>query len=225
MKYNTIVITGSNGASASELIRYFSTITKHVIGISRKPEVEFTHTNVEILTLDMGSYSDAENAVKSITSQHGTLDIWINCIGGFDMGSSIQDDRKNWEKMHCVNFSTCLHGCQVALSQMSIQGSGRIINIGSKAALDGFANAAAYLISKSSVHMLTQLMALEIAGSGITANAVLPGIIDTQANRKAMPDEDFTSWQSPLQIAKTIEKVIDTDQNGELVLVDNEVAF
>ena len=141
------------------------------------------------------------------------------------MGANIQDDAKNWDPMHSVNFLTCLYGCQAALSQMSTQGSGRIINIGSKAALDGFANAAAYLTSKSSVHTLTRLIALENDGSGITTNAVLPGIIDTPANREAMPDEDFASWQSPLDVAKTIERVIDSDQNGELVLVDNEVAF
>ena len=225
MKYNTMVITGSNGATARELIKYFSTITDHVIGISQKPAVTFPQSNVDIVTLDMGSHSEAESLAQIIARKHGTLDIWINCIGGFNMGSSIQDDRKNWERMHSVNFLTCLHGSQAALSQMSVQGSGRIINIGSKAALDGFANAAAYLISKSSVHMLTRLIALETAGSGITANAVLPEIIDTPANREAMPDEDFTSWQSPLQIAKSIENVIDSDQSGELVLVDNGVAF
>ena len=220
MKYNTMTITGSNGATATELIRYFATITDHIIGISRKPKMKFSQSNVEILTLDMGSHSEAKSAAKSIANEHGTLSIWINCIGGFEMGASIQDDRKSWDRMHSVNFLTCLHGCQAALSQMSAQGSGRIINIGSKAALDGFANAAAYLISKSSVHTLTRLIALEIAGSGVTANAVLPGIIDTPANRDAMPNEDFSSWQSPLDIAKTIERVIDSDQNGELVLVD-----
>ena len=225
MKYNTMVITGSNGTTASELIRYFSTITDHVIGISRKPKVEFSQSNVEILTLDMGSHSAAKSVAKSIANEHGTLRIWINCIGGFDMGSSIQDDVKNWDSMHSVNFLTCLYGCQAALSQMSDQGSGRIINFGSNAALDGFSNAAAYLISKSSVHTLTRLIALENDGSGITTNAVLPGIIDTQANRDVMPNENFESWQSPLQIAKTIERVIDSNKSGELVLVDNEVAF
>ena len=215
-----MTITGSNGVTATELIRYFATITDHIIGISRKPKVKFSQSNVEILTLDMGSHSEAKSAAKSIASEHGTLSIWINCIGGFEMGASIQDDRKSWDRMHSVNFLTCLHGCQAALSQMSAQGSGRIINIGSKAALDGFTNAAAYLISKSSVHTLTRLIALEIADSGVTANAVLPGIIDTPANRDAMPNEDFASWQSLLDIAKTIERVIDSDQNGELVLVD-----
>ena len=69
--------------------------------------------------------------------------------------------------------------------------------------------------------MLTRLIALENIENNITANAVLPGIIDTQANRDAMPNEDYSVWQTPLQIAKTIERTIDSDQSGMLVSVDN----
>ena len=116
MKYNTMTITGSNGATATELIRYFATITDHIIGISRKPKVKFSQSNVEILTLDMGSHSEAKSAAKSIASEHGTLSIWINCIGGFEMGASIQDDRKSWDRMHSVNFLTCLHNKRKNLS-------------------------------------------------------------------------------------------------------------
>ena len=97
----------------------------------------------------------------------------------------------------------------------------KIINIGSKAALNGFPDAGAYLISKSSVHMLTRLIALENIEYNIRANAILPGVIDTKSNRDAMPKEDFSNWETPLQIAKMIERVIDSNDNGALVTLDN----
>ena len=98
MKYNTMVITGSNGATARELIKYFSTITDHVIGISQKPAVTFPQSNVDIVTLDMGSPSEAESLAQIIARKHGTLDIWINCMdiyykpfGRIDQSSPLRD--------------------------------------------------------------------------------------------------------------------------------------
>ena len=153
--------------------------------------------------------------------QYQSIDVWINCVGGFAMGSSIKDDRENWNKMFEINFSTCLNGSQVALAHMCKQGTGNIINIGSQAAIDGFPDAAPYLVSKSSVHMLTRMIALENSGSNINANVILPGVIDTDANRQAMPNEDFSAWQTPLKIAQIIEQTIDSNESGLLVTVDN----
>jgi NAD(P)-dependent dehydrogenase (short-subunit alcohol dehydrogenase family) len=152
--------------------------------------------------------------------RYQSIDVWINCVGGFSMGSSIENDTTNWKTMFDINFLTCLHGSQAALMHMSKQGRGNIINIGSQAAIDGFPDAAPYLVSKSSVHMLTRLIALENTHNNITANAILPGIIDTEANRKAMPDEDFSTWQTPIDIALSIERTIDSNESGLLVSVD-----
>jgi short-subunit dehydrogenase len=221
MKYNTMVITGSNGATASELIRYFSKVTRHVAGISRLPKEDFSESNVKIFTADMEKPNEAHDVSNKIISKYKTIDIWVNCIGGFNMGSSIKDDSENWDNMFKVNFLTCLHGSQEALIHMTNQKMGYIINIGSQAAVDGFPNAAPYLVSKSSVHMLTRLIALENSNNNIRANAILPGIIDTNMNRDAMPDEDFSTWQTPVQIAKTIEDTIDSGKSGMLISVDN----
>ena len=220
MKYNTVVITGSNGATAQGLIRYFSTISDSVIGLARKQKVEFNEGNVTVLEADMSDYSSVHSISMDIMEQYQSIDVWINCVGGFAMGSSIQDDRENWDKMFEINFLTCLNGSQVALAHMCKQGTGNIINIGSQAAINGFPDAAPYLVSKSSVHMLTRLIALENSGSNINANVILPGVIDTDANRQAMPDEDFSAWQTPLKIAQIIEQTIDSNASGLLVTVD-----
>ncbi|MAA51036.1 MAG: hypothetical protein CMG76_00655 [Candidatus Marinimicrobia bacterium] len=219
MKYNTIVITGSNGSTAKGLINYFSNISHNVIGVTRTVRQEYEQSNISILTADMEKLTEVEAVASEIKNKFPSIDIWINCVGGFAMGSSIQDDNENWEKMYSMNFLTCLNGSRVALKYMVDQEDGHLINIGSEAALDGFPGAAAYLVSKSSVHMLTRLISLENKENNITSNAILPGIIDTSANRNAMPNEDYSTWQTPKQIAQMIERTIDEKCNGMLVRI------
>ena len=93
---------------------------------------------------------------------------------------------------------------------------GRIVNIGSQSAVKGMPLTGAYCASKVAVHMLTRAIALE-NGNGITCNAVLPGIIDTPANRKQMPDADHRHWVQPENIAKKIEQIIVSEENGALI--------
>ena len=219
MKYNTIVITGSNGSTARGLINYFSNISHNVIGVARTVRQEYEQSNVSILTADMEMLTEVEAVASEIKNKFSSIDIWINCVGGFAMGSSIQDDNENWDKMYSINFLTCLNGSRAALKCMVDQEHGHLINIGSEAAVDGFPGAAAYLVSKSSVHMLTRLISLENKENNITANAILPGIIDTSANRNAMPNEDYSTWQTPKQIAQMIERTVDEKYDGMLVRI------
>ena len=202
MKYNTIVITGSNGSTATGLINYFSNISHNVIGVTRTVRQEYKQSNVSILTADMEKLNEVETVASEIKNKFSSIDIWINCVGGFAMGSSIQDDNENWNKMYSMNFLTCLNGSRAALKYMVDQEDGHLINIGSEAAVDGFPGAAAYLVSKSSVHMLTRLISLENKENNITANVMLPGIIDTRANRNAMPNEavSYTHLRSPRDV-------------------------
>ena len=219
MKYNTIVITGSNGSTARGVINYFSNISHNVIGVARTVRQEYEQSNVSILTADMEKLTEVEAVASEIKNKFSFIDIWINCVGGFAMGSSIQDDNENWDKMYSINFLTCLNGSRAALKCMVDQEHGHLINIGSEAAVDGFPGAAAYLVSKSSVHMLTRLISLENKENNITANAILPGIIDTSANRNAMPNEDYSTWQTPKQIAQMIERTVDEKCDGMLVRI------
>ena len=110
MKYNTIVITGSNGSTARGLINYFSNISHNVIGVTRTVRQEYKQSNVSILTADMEKLNEVEAVASEIKNKFSSIDIWINCVGGFAMGSSIQDDNENWDKMYSMNFLTCLNG-------------------------------------------------------------------------------------------------------------------
>ena len=132
------------------------------------------------------------------------------------MGDLIENT-EDWEKMHSINFITCLNGCRAILPQFKKQNYGCIINFGSKEALDGFPTAAPYLISKSAVHSLTKLISIEMNDSQARCNAILPGIIDTPANRTAMPDEDYSTWETTDQIGSKINNILTDSISGELV--------
>ena len=84
------------------------------------------------------------------------------------------------------------------------QGSGVVVNIASRSALDHAAGAAAYAASKAAAVAMIDSLAADLRGTGVRANSVLPGIIDTAANRKAMPGADFSKWPKPEEIARVI---------------------
>jgi NAD(P)-dependent dehydrogenase (short-subunit alcohol dehydrogenase family) len=91
-----------------------------------------------------------------------------------------------------------------AVPAMLKQKSGSIVNVAAKAAFDHAAGAAAYASSKSAALALIDCLAQDLRGTGVRANSVLPSIIDTEANRRTMPDADFSKWPKPEEIARVI---------------------
>jgi NAD(P)-dependent dehydrogenase (short-subunit alcohol dehydrogenase family) len=223
MSANTIVITGASGATASSLIQYFSEHYNNVIGISRNANEIDCAENVYTLKADISIDKEAEDAINEIDKIYGKIDCIINCAGGFDMGETIEESQYQWDQMHSINFGTCLNTSRAVIPIMKKNNGGCIINFGSRAALDGFANAAPYLVSKSAVHTLTKLTAIETQDNNIRCNAILPGIIDTPANRDAMPDEDFSQWETTEDIAKMAHRIIQSSKNGELITLNQEL--
>jgi NAD(P)-dependent dehydrogenase (short-subunit alcohol dehydrogenase family) len=107
-----------------------------------------------------------------------------------------------WDRMYRINLRTALCSCGGALPHFA--GRGRIVNIGAGAATKAGAAMGAYAASKSGVARLTESLAEELRDARVTVNAVLPSIIDTPANRAAMPEADFSKWTSPAAIARVI---------------------
>jgi NADP-dependent 3-hydroxy acid dehydrogenase YdfG len=216
MNNKVLIITGSDGATAQGLINYFEDKYEHIIGFSRKKQVAYQHESVEIMKVDMLDSSTIISAIDSTLTKYQEINGWINCVGGFSMGSFIED-ADDWESMHSINFITCLNGCRAILPQLKKQHHGCIINFGSKAALEGFPTAAPYLISKSAVHSLTKLISIEMNDSQARCNAILPGIIDTPANRTAMPNEDYSTWESIDDIGSKINDIFKDSITGQLI--------
>ena len=127
----------------------------------------------------------------------------IHVAGGFAMGPIADTTVETWEHLIHMNATTCFLCCREAARTM--QGSdGRIVNVAARPVLVPSAQVSAYAASKAAVSALTLSLAEELAPSGIWVNAVVPSIIDTAANRAAMPDADHGAWPSPAAIAETI---------------------
>ena len=103
-----------------------------------------------------------------------------------------------------LNFRSGLALCRAAMPAMLARGGGAIVNVASRAAVDHGAGLAAYAASKAAAVALVDSLAADLAGTAVRANSILPSIIDTEANRRAMPKADFSKWPKPEEIARVI---------------------
>ena len=219
MKLNemNVVITGANGTVASELISFFTNRAAFVVGTVRQlSENVENENNSAIIEMDPLEHYSIDSAIGWINDEVGNIHAWLNIVGGFTMGNHVEEGHDDWNYMYNTNFMTTLNCCQQILPKMKQNGWGRIVNMGAQAAVKGMPLTGPYCTSKTAVHMLTKTIALE-NGNGIACNAILPGIINTPANRNQMPDADHGNWVSPKQIAIKIEGLLISDENGSLI--------
>jgi NAD(P)-dependent dehydrogenase (short-subunit alcohol dehydrogenase family) len=155
--------------------------------------------------VDAADEAAVREFVEGVVARHGRLDALVNAIGGYAGGTKLwETETKTYEQMLALNLRPCLTLARVAVPVMLRQKSGAIVNVASKAALGHAAGAAAYAASKAAAVALYDSLAEEVKGTGVRVNSVLPSIIDTEANRKAMPGADFSKWPKPEEIARVI---------------------
>jgi NAD(P)-dependent dehydrogenase (short-subunit alcohol dehydrogenase family) len=131
--------------------------------------------------------------------------VLVNTVGGYAGGTKLWElDTRVLDHLLALNLRSGYALSRAVLPAMLGQGRGSIVNIAAKAALDPPAGAAAYAASKAAALALMDSLAADTAGSGIRVNSVLPSIIDTAANRKAMPHADFAKWPKAEEIARVI---------------------
>jgi NAD(P)-dependent dehydrogenase (short-subunit alcohol dehydrogenase family) len=128
----------------------------------------------------------------------------VHVAGGFDMAPVTETTLEAFSAQWRINTVTAFLACREAIRKMRMSGGGRIVNVGSRAALEHPAGKIAYVTAKSALAAMTQAMAAETRADGIFINAVLPETIDTPANRAAMPQADFSRWTPPVSIAAAI---------------------
>jgi NAD(P)-dependent dehydrogenase (short-subunit alcohol dehydrogenase family) len=143
--------------------------------------------------------------IDGILQQYGRLDAMVNTVGGYAGGAKLwESDIKIFEQMLMLNLRSGLMLARAVIPAMLKQKRGAIVNVASKAALEHAAGLAAYAASKASALALMDSLAEELKGTGVRANSILPSIIDTEANRKAMPTANFEKWPKPQDIARVI---------------------
>jgi NAD(P)-dependent dehydrogenase (short-subunit alcohol dehydrogenase family) len=196
-----VLITGANGGLGTAVSKAFADSGAKVIGVARSwtETVPFVTLSADLTT------AEGCDAMVAQALSHGPIDALVHLLGGFGGGDPIAGTSdKTWDGMMTLNLRAAFCAMRAALKPMTAAKYGRIVAVGSRAAVEPIANYAAYSVSKAALVALVKSVAVETKDSGITANVVLPSTIDTPLNRQAMPQADCSKWVKPESIAKTL---------------------
>lgn len=158
---------------------------------------------------DLTRADEVERAVSGVVERWGRLDYLIAVAGGFAAGKSYETDERTWDHMFNLNLRSVYLALRAVVPVMIRRNFGRIVTVSSAAILNGGgAGIAAYAISKTAVRQLSQILADELKDYDIHVHSVLPGTMDTAANRKAMPKADFSKWVKTEDVARVIRTLL-----------------
>lgn len=155
--------------------------------------------------LDLTTERGAAAAVQQVLEWGGRLDAVAHLVGGWSGGVKLADTPVElWDRMMDLNLKSAWLVARAAVPALLRGGGGSLVFVSSRAAREGRAGHAAYAVAKSALVTLVEALAEEYRGEGIRANAVLPGTLDTEANRRSMPDADHSAWTPPEEVARVI---------------------
>jgi NAD(P)-dependent dehydrogenase (short-subunit alcohol dehydrogenase family) len=155
--------------------------------------------------VDVTDERAAAELANGMVARHGGLDALVNTVGGYAGGVALWEvEIKVFEAMLSLNLRSGYALARAVLPAMLKRRHGSIVNVAAKAAFDHGAGAAAYAASKAAAVAMMDSLAADVKGTGVRVNSILPSIIDTAVNRKAMPDADFAVWPKPEEIAQVI---------------------
>ncbi|HVT89332.1 MAG TPA: SDR family NAD(P)-dependent oxidoreductase [Tepidisphaeraceae bacterium] len=197
-----VVVTGGAGALGAAVVEILlnAGATCHVPahGQSKQPARDRVYIETGIDLTDEASVSRFYNSLPSLWAS-------IHTAGGFAADAIADTSLQTWKQMHDTNAMTCFLCCREAIKKIrAFNQGGRIVNVAAKPAMIPTAGLSAYAASKAAVTSLTMSLSEELAGEKIWVNAVVPSIMDTPANRQAMPKADFDKWPKLSDVAATI---------------------
>ena len=206
-----VVITGAAGALGRAVAQQFIEQGARLALIDhradRLAEVFPGLDNSQHLLLegDVTSLPDMSNLATQALKAFGRIDALVHIAGGFEMGEATHAlSRASWDRMMNLNAWSFVAVTQAVLPSMIERGSGRIVAVTAKVAARGLPAMAAYIASKSALQRLVEAMAAEAAPHGVCVNSVAPSVLDSPANRQAMPDANPAEWVSTSVAAQTI---------------------
>jgi NAD(P)-dependent dehydrogenase (short-subunit alcohol dehydrogenase family) len=207
-----LVAGGTGGLGRSVSLAFLEEGASVVVTYRSQPEWEALRsaagsnpTRLDGHSVDVTDEAAVRQLIEKILAKHGRLDALVNTVGGYAGGLKLWEmETKVFEQMLALNLRSGYALSRAAVRAMLKQGRGAIVNVASKAALDHASGAAAYAASKAAAVAMLDSLAADVKGSGVRVNTILPSIIDTEANRKAMPKADFSKWPKPQDIARVI---------------------
>ncbi|MGD0444559.1 MAG: SDR family NAD(P)-dependent oxidoreductase [Edaphobacter sp.] len=208
-----VVVAGGTGGLGSAVSRAFLEEGAKVIVpywkedefLALKRDAGAKAESLEGAAVDVTDERAASEFVGGILSRHGRVDALVNTVGGYAGGVKLWElETKVFDAMLSLNLRSGYALARAVVPGMLQQKHGAIVNVAAKAALDHGAGASAYAASKAAAVAMIDSLAGDLKGTGVRANSVLPSIIDTAANREAMPNANFATWPKPEEIARVI---------------------
>lgn len=203
MQGKIVLITGANGGLGTDVTRAFLNAGATVVGVSRSIRQEnFQDAKFAAFSADITQPQATHDLVAKVAQRFGRIDALIHVAGGFAAAKIHETDDQTWARMRDLNLSSAFYISREVIKVMREKGGGRLVAIGSLAALEPHPALGAYVAFKTALTVLYRTIALENHDKNITANVILPGTMDTLANRAAMPDADPSTWVPPADVAK-----------------------
>jgi NAD(P)-dependent dehydrogenase (short-subunit alcohol dehydrogenase family) len=198
-----VLVTGAKGGLGTFVTESFLAAGAKVVGVSRSIQADdFTHPEFYAMPAELSSGGAARQLADDVTARFGRIDALVHVMGGFAGGKSVAaTDDATFEKMLDLNYRAAFYISRAVLPQMRQQGSGRILAVASRQAVEPAAMIGAYSASKAALVSLIRTIALENKDRCISANTVLPGTMDTPGNRVGDPNADASQWVQPSQVA------------------------
>lgn len=209
----TVIITGANGNLGTAVTTYFLEQGYRVVATVLKEadkDVLAPHANLLIKVVNLSDEAEAALFAQEVITSYKQVDAALLLVGGFAMGNLKSTTGADIKKQFALNFDTAYHLARPLFEHMMEKGSGRIVFIGARPALQPAAgkNLIAYGLSKSLLFKLAEYLNEEAKGSNVTATVVVPSTLDTPQNRKSMPEVDPAKWVKPQAIAEVLEFVV-----------------
>ncbi len=226
-----VLITGGTGGLGRAVTLRCAELGAHIT-LPYRNEKEFIQLKSEmdedLLVQVNGVKADLlnEQDILSVLKEMPRIDILLHLMGGFSMAKTSEMPLGEWQFQMDINLTSAFLMIKHVLVPMQEQDFGRIITIGSRAALEAPGEMAAYASAKAGLIALTRSVASEIKGRNITANIILPSIIDTPANRSAMGEENAGRWVTPQSLSKIIAFLVSdtaSDIRGACIPVYGDV--
>lgn len=216
-----VVVTGATGGLGSVVVRYFLENGAKVFAVYRKGKKfkqvfkdVLKNKNLVGLKANLTNESDVKKIFKYVRKSGG-VDFLINCVGGYSEGRMVFElEEDEFDEMLDLNLRSVFLCSKWALRDMIPKRKGRIVNISALLAVKPSPGRGAYIISKAGLIALTEVIAEEVKDFNVTCNVILPSIIATEENKKAMPNADFSRWVEPLELAKFIGYLCSDDASG-----------
>ena len=206
----TVLVAGGTGYLGNAVVRELigSGYDVAATWVIERERERLESEPVELIEADLFDADQVDAAIAAVPE----LEAVVNLVGGFSDGPRVHEtDPDEFERMLRLNVMPGFLLARAAMPRMMERGGGAFVGVSARPALRPFAGAAGYISSKAAVLALVQALDAEYKGDGIRCNAILPSVIDTPANRQAMPDADHAKWVPPEQIAKVVRFLVSDD--------------